>query len=298
MQNYVSSWSAAQPAAAAYPSANPEAMLLGRSPQSRLVQQRNQVRVTGAGKPTLLFCNGFGCSQHIWRHLTTLLAARYQLVLFDHVGSGESDLAAYDPQKYGTLAGYAQDVVEVCQALDLREVVIVGHSVGASIAMLAAIQAPEHFAKVIMLAPSPCYFNQPGYYGGSSREDINQLLALMDVDYNSWANLFAGLLSGPSRPVSIGEELAGYFCNTDSTIAKQFARVSLLADNRAQVPQLRLRTLVLQCAEDTVAPLEVGAYLLLHLPNAKLINLQATGHCPHLSAPLETLAAIETFLTE
>ena len=265
---------------------------------STSVLDRNHVHVAGAGPQTLLFCNGFGCSQHIWRYVSTPLSKRYRVVLFDHVGSGDSDRRAYDPLKYSALAGYAQDLIEICQVLDLRDVVVVGHSVGATIAMLAAIQAPEYFAKAIMIGPSPCYINKPGYYGGTNQEDMNQLLDLMDMDYDSWANMFAGMLIGPGRPASLGEELAGYFCNTDSTIAKNFAHVAFLADNRAEVPLLQVPTLLLQCTDDAVAPSEVGEYLLTHLPHATLLNLQATGHCPHLSAPLEIIAAIEPFLVD
>ncbi len=271
--------------------------LAARSPRASVLD-RNHVHVVGAGTQTILFCNGFGCSQHIWRYVSAPLTSRYRVVLFDHVGSGDSDRSAYEPQKYSTLAGYAQDLIEICQTLDLRDVVVVAHSVGATIAMLAAIQAPEYFAKAIMIGPSPCYINQPGYYGGTSREDMTQLLDLMDLDYDSWANMFAGLLIGSGRPASLGEELAGYFCNTDSTIAKRFARIAFLADNRAEVPQLQLPTLLLQCADDAVVPTEVAEYMLATLPHATLVILKATGHCPHLSAPLEILAAIAPFLAE
>ncbi|MDF7815424.1 alpha/beta hydrolase [Hymenobacter sp. YC55] len=260
------------------------------------ILQRNKVRVIGHGKPPMLFCHGFGCDQHIWRYLTPALAARYQLVLFDHVGAGESDARAYDPQKYSTLAGYAHDVVQICQVLGLQQVTVVGHSVGAMIALLAAISAPEHFAKAVMLAPSPCYLNAPNYHGGLNLEDAHQLLALMEQDYDGWAHLFAGLLLGPANPAAMCEELAGYFCRTDSTMAKQFARVAFLSDNRPEVARMPVPTLLLQCSRDAVAPAEVGAYLLAHLPEATLITLQATGHCPHLSAPLETLAAMDPFL--
>jgi len=262
---------------------------------ARAVLERNNVRVIGEGKTSILLCHGFGCNQQIWHYLATPLATRYQLILFDHVGAGESDLKAYDPAKYNSLEGYAQDIVEICQALQLREAVIVGHSVGSMIAMLAAIKAPEYFSRVIMLAPSPCYLNKPDYYGGFEQEDVQQLLQLMDADYTGWAHMFAGLLMGPAKP-SLGEELAKYFCDTDSTIAKQFARVSFLSDNRTEVPQLQTSTLLLQCQQDAVAPEEVGEYLLEHLREATLVKLQTTGHCPHLSAPLETLAAIEAFL--
>ena len=260
--------------------------------------ERNKVRVVGEGNTTLLFCNGFGCNQHIWRYLTGPLATQYKLVLFDYAGVGESELSAYIPQKYSTMAGYAQDVVEICQELGLQQVVLVGHSVGATIAMLAAIQAPRYFSRVIMIAPSPCYLNKQDYYGGTAPEDMVQLLELMDADYDTWASLFAGLLAGPDRPVSLGEELIGYFCTMDTQIARQFAHVAFLADNRAELARLQLPALLLQCSQDAVAPEEVGHYMATHLPQAKLVQLQATGHCPHLSAPLETLNAMKSFLAE
>lgn len=246
----------------------------------------------------MLLCNGFGCSQQIWRHMIPALATRYQLILFDYVGVGASELKAYDERKYATLTGYAQDIVEICQALDLRQAIIVGHSVGAIIGLLAANQAPAHFAKLVLVTPSPYYLNEPGYYGGFELDDVHQLLALMDEDYHSWTNMFANLLMGPANPASLGEELASYFCQTDSVIAKQFARVVFLSDNRADISQLHLPTLVLQCQQDVAAPAEVGDYLAEHLPNATVVTLDATGHCPHLSAPLKTLSAMEDFLIQ
>ncbi|WP_324671502.1 alpha/beta hydrolase [Hymenobacter sp. GOD-10R] len=262
------------------------------------VLRRNHVQVlgAGAGKPTLLLCHGFGCNQHIWGYLVPALVTRYQLVLFDHVGAGESDAQAYDPQKYATLDGYARDVVEICQALELRQVIGMGHSVGAMITMLAAVQAPAYFAKLIMLAPSPCYLNEPDYYGGFEREDVQQLLELMRTDYHGWASMFAGLLMGPANPAALGEELAQYFCQMNAALAQEFARVTLLADSRAALSQVSVPVLLVQCQQDAVAPAEVGAYLLAHLPHAQLVTLAATGHCPHLSAPLETLAVVEAFL--
>ena len=260
--------------------------------------RRHSVRIIGDGPQTLLFCNGFGCSQQIWRYLATPLANRYRVVLFDYVGTGESDLGAYNQQEYNSLGRHAQDVVEICRVLDLREVVLVGHSLGATIAMLAANQAPNYFAKCVLLTASPCYLNEPGYYGGLALEDVNQMLAMLDVDQHSWANLFAGLLVSPEHIPTLGEELVGYFCNLDSTVARHFARVVFLADNRANVSQLKLPTLLLQCADDAIAPTEVGAFLMEHLPQATLKTLPTVGHCPHLSAPLETMAAIEAFLVQ
>lgn len=287
-----------------YPNRSPVAGLpsptdgeLPRSETRRAdVLTRHSVRVIGHGKPPILLCNGFGCNQGIWHYLTTALAVHHQVIVFDYVGSGQSDLTAYDPQKYATLAGYAQDVVEICQALDLREALLVGHSVGATIAMLTASQAPQHFTKVVLLAPSPYYLNEPDYYGGFERADVLQVLATMETDYQGWATAFADLLLGPTSTASLGEELARFFCETDSIIAKQFAHVAFLSDHRSDVARLSLPTLLVQCTDDVAGPPEVGAYMLRHLPHAQLVTLNTSGHCPHLSAPLETLAAIQAFV--
>jgi sigma-B regulation protein RsbQ len=265
--------------------------------QRAQVLRRNHVQVIGQGKPPLLLCNGFGCTQHIWNYLLPTLAGTHQVIRFDQVGTGESDLSAYDPSKYATLEGYAQDVIEICQVLDLRDVILVGHSAGAMIGLLAAVQAPHYFAKAVLLAASPCYVNEPGYYGGFERADVLEVLAAMDHHYYRWAGQFADLLIGPGYASSVGEALASSFCQADSTIARQFARVAYLADSRPSVPYLRLPTLLVQCADDVAVPAEVGEYLLAHLPQAQLVTLAATGHCPHLSAPLETLAALHSFLT-
>lgn len=274
----------------------PSSTAIALDSERAAIVRRNNVRVIGQGTQTLLFCNGFGCSQGIWRHLSTPLAKHHRVVLFDYVGTGEADPSAYDQQEYTSLDRYAQDVVTICRVLGLREVVLIGHSVGGVIAMLAAIQAPSYFARCVLLAASPCYLNKPGYYGGLTLEDVNQMLALLEVDQNSWANLFAGLLVTPEHSTTLGQELTGYFCSLDSAIAKRFARIVFLADNRADVSQLTLPTLVLQDTDDTVAPPEVGAFLEAHLPHATLLTLPTAGHCPHLSAPLETMAAIEAFL--
>jgi sigma-B regulation protein RsbQ len=260
------------------------------------VLQRNNVHIIGQGPRTLLLCNGFGYNQRLWDHLAPALAAQYRVVLFDHVGSGESDRQAYDVQKYNRLDGYAQDVVEICQALHLRDAVLIGHSVGAIIALLAACAAPEHFGQVVLLTPSPCYINEPGYYGGFERENLQQVLDSMQTDYRSWAYQFADLLMGDANSPVLSEELGQFFGEADINVAQQFARVTFFSDNRADVPRLHLRTLVVLCHEDVIAPTEVGEYLVSHLPNAQLVTLRATGHCPQLSAPLETLAAIQDFV--
>lgn len=261
------------------------------------ILEKLNVNVVGAGKPTLLFCNGFNCNQHIWNYLRPRLAVHYHLVFFDQMGTGDSDVTAYKAEKYSTLEAYAQDVIDVCEALDLRQVVLIGHSVGAMIGLLAATKAPAYFSKVVLIAASPCYINEPGYYGGFERQDLLDLLAAMEDNYQSWASMFATMLMGQDNPAELGYELTGYFCQADPTIAKQFARLGFLADNRADVAQLQLPTLVLQCTEDVAVPDEVGAYLQTHLPQATLVTLKTTGHCPHLSAPLEVLAELQKFLT-
>lgn len=262
------------------------------------VLRRNNVRLIGQGPRTLVLCNGFGYNQRLWDHLAPTLAAQYRVVLFDHVGSGESDRHAYDAQKYGHLGGYAHDVIEICQALHLHEAVLIGHSVGAIIAMLAASAAPGYFRQVVLLTPSPCYINEPGYYGGFERENLQQVLDAMQTDYHGWAYQFADLIMGVTNSPVLSEELGQFFWQTDAVIAQQFARVTFFSDNRADVPRLHLPTLVVLCHEDVVAPAEVGAYLMVHLPNAQLVTLRTTGHCPQLSAPLETLAAIQDFVCE
>ncbi|WP_198172793.1 alpha/beta fold hydrolase [Hymenobacter ginkgonis] len=260
------------------------------------VLEKLNVNVVGGGKPTLLFCNGFNCNQHIWNYLRPRLAVHYHLVFFDQMGTGDSDLTAYEAEKYSTLEAYAQDVIEVCEALSLHDVVLIGHSVGAMIGLLAANRAPAYFSKVVLMAVSPCYINEPGYYGGFERQDLLDLLAAMDDNYQSWASTFATMLMGQDQPAALGYELAGYFCQADPTIARRFARLSFLADNRADVAQLPLPALLLQCREDVAVPDEVTAYLQAQLPQATLITLNTTGHCPHLSAPLEVLAALQEFL--
>lgn len=258
--------------------------------------QRLNVNVIGDGKQPLLLCNGFNCNQQIWNYLTPTLSKHYQLVLFDQMGTGNSDLRAYDAQHYSTLGSYAQDVVAICQALDLRDAVLIGHSIGAMIGLLAAIQAPQHFSKIVLMAASPHYLNEPGYYGGFERADMLDLLAEMDRNYLNWATTFATILMGQDQPASLGYELVNYFCQADPTIAKQFARLGFLADNRPDLPNLHLPTLLLQTSEDVAVPVEVSTYLLDHLPQATLVTLQTAGHCPHLSAPLEVVAALREFI--
>ena len=260
---------------------------------------RNNVRTAGDpdGQP-MLFAHGFGCDQHMWRHVTPAFEDRFRIVLFDQVGMGESDLDAYDPQKYGVLDGYASDVIEICDALELRDVVFVGHSVSSMIGALAEIRRPDLFDKLVMVGPSPRYIDddETGYVGGFSEADIKELLVSLDSNYLGWSSAMAPAIMGnPERP-ELGQELTESFCRTDPDIARRFAEVTFLSDNRDDLSRVGAPTLVLQCREDVIAPHAVGAYVDAHLPNSTLVTLRATGHCPNLSAPEETVSAIRDFV--
>jgi sigma-B regulation protein RsbQ len=223
------------------------------------------------------------------------LRDRFDLVLFDHVGSGNAEPAAWDPDKYASLDGYADDVVELVEALDLRDVVYVGHSVAAMIGALAVAKAPARFAKLVMITPSPCYIDGDGYRGGFTRADIDELLESLESNYLGWSQAMAPTIMGnPERP-ELGEDLAATFCRTDPAAAKVFARATFLSDNRADLTRVSVPTLVVDCRQDAIAPPEVGAYVRDHIPGAQLITLDATGHCPHVSAPDATAEAVAAF---
>jgi sigma-B regulation protein RsbQ len=260
------------------------------------ILQRNNVQVVGHGPRTLLFVNGFGCDQTMWRYITPAFSEHFRLVLFDHVGGSLSDASAYEPLKYATLHGYAQDVLAICQALNLRQVTLIGHSVGAMIGMLAAIAEPGRFQQLLLLCPSPCYLNEPGYHGGFDKADIESMLQFMQTDYVGWADTFAPLIMGNPEQPSLADELSQSFCQTLPAIAQQFARVTFLSDNRMDITHLQTPCVLLQSAKDLIAPLEVGDYLKEHIPGSILITLPVAGHCPQLSAPMETLLAMEACL--
>jgi sigma-B regulation protein RsbQ len=260
------------------------------------VLERNNVKISGRGTQPILFAHGFGCDQRMWRLVTPAFADEYRLVLFDHVGAGGSDLRAYDRGKYGRLEGYAEDVLEICAALDLTDVVYVGHSVSAMIGVLAAIREPTRFARLVLVGPSPRYVNEGEYVGGFTREDIDGLLDFLDSNYLGWSAAMAPAIVGNADRPELGEELTNSFCRTDPDIARHFARVTFLSDNRADLGRLGVPTLILQCAEDAIAPRSVGEYVHQHVAGSQLVLMRATGHCPNLSAPEETVAAIKAFL--
>jgi sigma-B regulation protein RsbQ len=258
--------------------------------------KRNRIRVSGNGEQPVLFAHGFGCDQSMWRHVVPEFEPDYKTVVFDHVGSGASDHGAYVDAKYSSLNGYAEDILEICQALDLKDVLFVGHSVSSMMGMLAAIAQPERFQALVMIGPSPCYINDGEYQGGFDRADIDDLLHFLESNYVGWSKAMAKVIMGrPDRP-EFSEELANSFCQADPEIAKKFARVTFLADNRADLDKLKTRTLILQCREDAIAPPMVGAYVHKHIANSELVLLKAKGHCPNLSAPYETVEAIREFL--
>jgi sigma-B regulation protein RsbQ len=258
----------------------------------------NNVNVFGRGTRPMMFAHGFGCDQSMWRHITPAFENDYKIVLFDLVGSGKSDLRAYDENRYGTLKGYADDVLEICRELDLKDVVFVGHSVSAMIGVIAAIEEPKRFAHLVMVGPSPRYIDEPetSYKGGFSRADIEGLLASLDENYLGWSSQMAPVIMGNGDRPELGEELTNSFCRTDPRIAKHFARVTFLSDNRADLGKLPTPSLILQCSNDAIAPTAVGEYCHRTIPKSELVVLEATGHCPHLSAPKETTAAMKAYL--
>ncbi|MFF7094553.1 alpha/beta fold hydrolase [Streptomyces rubradiris] len=262
------------------------------------VRSRNQVQVSGRpGGPVVMLAHGFGCDQNLWRLVVPTLEREFTVVLFDHVGAGRSDLSAWSEDRYSSMDGYVDDVLEICRELDLGPVTFVGHSVSATMGVLAAARHPEYFAGLVLLAPSPCFIDDPaaGYRGGFSAEDIEELLQSLDANYLGWSGSMAPVIMGnPERP-ELGQELTNSFCATDPQIARVFARVTFLSDNRTDLAQVAVPTLVAQCSSDAIAPPEVGAFVQAQIKGSRLITLNATGHCPQLSAPEETAQAIAAF---
>lgn len=257
---------------------------------------RNNVQVRGYGDVPMLFAHGFGCDQNMWRHVAPAFERDFRTVLFDFVGAGGSDLNAYDPDRYSQLSGYADDVIEIVEELDLTGVVFVGHSVSAMIGVMAAIQRPELFSRLVLVAPSPRYIDADGYVGGFSTDQIEELLTFLGENPMAWSQTMAPAIMGNADRPALGEELTASFCRMDPVIAKQFARVTFTSDNRADLFRLTVPTLILQCSDDIIAPLPVGDYLKQEIAGSRLVVLKATGHCPNLSAPDEVVAAMRDFV--
>ncbi len=259
--------------------------------------ERNAVTVTGnPSGPPMMFAHGYGCDQNMWRFVTPAFADTHKIVLFDHVGNGRSDLSAYDPKRYSTLEGYADDVLAIIHDLDLHDVVFVGHSVSAMIGILAAVEEPERFDRLVLIGPSPRYINDADYVGGFGHQDIEEMLESLDSNYLGWSSVMAPVIMGnPDRP-ELGQELTNSFCRTDPEIARRFAHVTFLSDNREDLPKLRVPALILQCSDDPIAPSAVGDYVHRNVAGSTLVTMNATGHCPNLSAPGETIDAIKAYL--
>ena len=258
--------------------------------------QRNHVKVIGTSDRTLMFAHGYGCDQSMWRAVTPAFEDKYKIVLFDYVGAGLSDAAAFNRTRYSTLRGYAQDVLEIIDELDVAPVTFVGHSVSSMVGALASIESPSSFENIVMIGPSPCYINDEPYMGGFNRADIDDLLQLLDSNHLGWSAMMAPVIMGnPDRPELAGE-LEASFCRTNPIFAQHFARVTFLSDNRSDLPKVTTRTLILQCDEDAIAPAAVGRYVHEAVPGSELVIMDAKGHCPHLSSPGEVTEAIERFL--
>ena len=260
------------------------------------VMERNNVRVRGSAERAMIFAHGFGCDQNMWRFVEPAFVSEFKTVLFDHVGAGASDLTAYDRAKYSSLAGYAADVVEIGRELGLKDAVFVGHSVSSMIGALAVQQAPEMFGKLVMVGPSARYIDDADYVGGFSQKQIEELLQFLETNHMGWSMQMAPAIMGnPDRP-ELGEELINSFCRTDPEIAKSFARVTFMSDNRADLAKIDVPTLILQCSEDIIASREVGEYVHREIPRSKIVILEATGHCPNLSAPEQVVSAMRGFV--
>jgi sigma-B regulation protein RsbQ len=260
------------------------------------IAKRNNVQVFGKGHVTMILAHGFGCDQNMWRMLVPIFAEHYRIVLFDLVGSGASDASAYSPEKYESLEGYADDLIEIIQDFSDTPVIFVGHSVSAIIGLLATIKSPRHFAANIMVAPSPSYINDGDYIGGFDKEDIDELITAVEENYLGWSSAITPAIMGPSAHPELTEDLTNSFCRADPAIAKHFAKVTFLSDHRGDLSKSFVPTLIIQCNDDFIAPVQVGEYMQRMMPEAKLAVIDNIGHCPHMSAPEKTAAAIKSFL--
>jgi sigma-B regulation protein RsbQ len=260
------------------------------------IQNRNNVVIRGQGTQPMLFAHGFGCDQNMWRFVAPAFEDDYRVVLFDYVGSGKSDWGAYDKHRYSSLDGYARDVLDICDELDLRDVIFVGHSVSSMVGVLAANEQPDRFARLVLIGPSPRYINDADYVGGFERADIEGLLDTMERNYLGWASFLTPIImKNPDRP-ELTQELEASFCSIDPEISRRFAEATFFGDNRSDLPRVRVPSLILQCSEDAIAPTTVGEYTHRQLQGSAFRVMEATGHCPHMSHPEETIRFIKEYL--
>ncbi|MFN2458088.1 MAG: alpha/beta fold hydrolase [Chitinophagaceae bacterium] len=263
---------------------------------SKNVIASHNVNILGKGNQPLLFAHGLACDQNVWSYITPAFEDEYKIILFDFIGSGESDLSCYDGEKYASLKGYAADVLAICEALNLKDVIFIGHSVSSMIGLYSAISKPTLFSNLIMIGPSPCYKNEPPYEGGFEKQDIDQLLTVMKEDYTKWVDLFAPMVIGKLNNPDLIDEVKETFCKADPAITYEFAKVALLSDSRNDLQNLKTNTLLMQLEEDLLAPPNVGEHLHKNICNSTLYRMNATGHFPHLSAPEETISMIKQYL--
>ncbi|WP_313236794.1 alpha/beta fold hydrolase [Sporosarcina ureae] len=262
------------------------------------IKRRNAVHITGSGEQTIVFAHGFGCDQTVWNHVVPAFEKQYRIVTFDYVGSGQSDKKAYSAERYASLPGYAQDVIEVCDALELKDIIYVGHSVSGMIGVLASIQRPDLMEKLIMIGPSPHYLNEIDYHGGFEREDIDELLDMMEMNYKEFTKYLAPIaMKNEDRPY-LSEEFESMLCTNDPGIARRFAEATFMSDVREELPKVPTRTLILQPTEDSIVPMEVGHYIKEHISDSELVIMKAKGHNPHISHPTETIDEITRFIEE
>lgn len=258
--------------------------------------QRNHIAIRGKGTAPLMFAHGFGCDQNMWRFVYPAFEEDYKVILFDHVGAGNSDLSAYSKEKYAKLDGYTSDIIQIAEELELKDIIFIGHSVSAMMGVMAAIQRPDLFKALILISPSASFINDGDYTGGFSREEIDELLVSLDRNHLGWSMTMAPVIMGNPNRAELSEELAGSFCRTNPAIAKEFARTTFLSDCRSLLCENTVPSLILQCTDDVIAPVEVGEYIHSQMPESEFVLLDATGHCPNLSAPEETVAAIKNYL--
>lgn len=267
------------------------------SAQSKKILKRFNVKISGSGDRTIIFAHGFGCDQSMWRFVAPAFEKDFRVVLFDLAGSGGSDSSDYTSARYNSLDAYAMDVVQIASALELRDAIFVGHSVSAMIGVLASNRSPGAFSRLVLVGPSPRYINDGPYVGGFEKTDIDDLLESLSNNYLGWSSVMAPVIMGNKDRPELGEELTNSFCQMNPEIAKNFARVTFLSDNRADLKKVSAKALILQCADDRIAPSAVGEFVHTQIPGSQIVHLKATGHCPNLSAPEETTAAIKAFVS-
>ncbi|MEX2566289.1 MAG: alpha/beta hydrolase [Cyclobacteriaceae bacterium] len=257
---------------------------------------RNNIKFLGNGLQPIVFAHGYGCDQNMWRFITPAFEKDYRIILFDQVGSGNSDQSAYDFEKYSCLKGYVEDLIEICDELHLQKVIFVGHSVSSIIGILASVERPDLFDKLILIGPSPCYINDHGYHGGFTRQDIDELIETLESNYLGWSSFITPVIIGHPEMPEYSEELRNSFCNMNPEIAKHFAKVTFMGDNREDLSKVSTPALIIQCHPDVIAPVEVGEYVHQKIPENTYVLLNTSGHCPHLTAPDQVISSIQSYL--